>query len=91
MCIKFIFIIPNKNQAIPFQLKLILRITRNVYVYKISSNQISYYRQKRFDHNNTLSDFVESFMQKEELNIVHKPLQLTHAYKNRSTYDDYGT
>ena len=30
-------------------------------------------------------------MQEEELNIVHKLLQLTHAYKNRSTYDDYGT
>ena len=86
-------IIPNKNQAIPFQLKLILLIIRNVYVYRISSNRISYnlYRQKNFDHNNALSDFVESSMQEEELNIVHKLLQLTHAYKNRSTYDDYGT
>ena len=88
MCIKSIFIIPNKNQAIPFQLKLILRIIRNVYVYRISSNRIT---DKKIDHNNTLSDFVESFMQEEELNIFHKLLQLTHAYKNRSTYDDYGT
>ena len=78
-------IIPNKNQAIPFQLKLILLIIRNVYVYRISSNRIT------FDYKNTLSDFVESCTQEEELNIVHKLLQLTHAYKNRSTYDDYGT